>query len=392
MSTGSEVLRRRSPTPQMTDEELQMEIVRLQQENSSLDAKLVEQSNDYRKLRAEAVRQQQCAEVEEESIANNLFRRLDNATRETKKLGDALHREELQRQELQRELDAITHRQEEMENQLEQEQEYLLNGLQRQLIELSSKKKEAEKQLATERACYLEILASQIRRVQHSHPQKAYDRERSPSVTPSDTPVRTRVRSNSIVELEEQVNAMLLSHAKAQHEQQRCDELTDRLEKLQQATVLDRNRAVKLKEDLERAKVELNALEQLSRPRSLLSPTSSSDTGASSHDNTPVHQRRNLIDRTKEVLSTPRWMHKKPAASSQREEVPTPNAADFRCRSVSPMISLVQHGSSIRSSSTGYGSDAELTRLRHSIGSEVPRSAPVAVKPSRSSDAPPYPE
>lgn len=146
----------------MTDEELAIELQRLDQENASLEDQVANAMSAQKTLVSRVVHLQQVTEREEDAIANNLLKKVDQVKREMRSHRQQIRAEEEHHAKLKAQIEDVRHEQEHMENMLEQEQEFVLHKLQRELLETSMRKSEIEKSLAEERRQYLELLHQQL--------------------------------------------------------------------------------------------------------------------------------------------------------------------------------------------------------------------------------------
>lgn len=149
----------------MSEEELARELARLEQENQRLESDLGNGEEIQHKLISKATTLQQAAEIEEESMSLNLMRKMESAKRDVQQYKRQIKAEELNHQKLRQQIDDVKRQQSDVENQLEQEQEFLMLKLQRQLMETNNRKMEIERELAQERTEYLEVLHNQLRRL-----------------------------------------------------------------------------------------------------------------------------------------------------------------------------------------------------------------------------------
>eukprot|EP00698_Gefionella_okellyi_P019111 TRINITY_DN5811_c0_g1_i1.p1 TRINITY_DN5811_c0_g1~~TRINITY_DN5811_c0_g1_i1.p1 ORF type:complete len:396 (-),score=86.32 TRINITY_DN5811_c0_g1_i1:155-1342(-) len=96
---------------------------------------------ELRIVKERALRQVADAEMEEESIANRLLKKVNNLQQEKEKLVMEVEREEeMLTNNLQKKLDALRREKVAVENQLEIEQEYITNKLQKQLRTVQEEK------------------------------------------------------------------------------------------------------------------------------------------------------------------------------------------------------------------------------------------------------------
>lgn len=153
---------RYTPSVGMTDDELALELQRLEQENAALEDQVAKALSAQKTLVSRVVHMQQVTETEEDAIANHLLKKVDQVKREMKSNREQIKAEEEYHRKLKEQIDQVRREQEQMENILEQEQEFLLHKLQRELLETSVRKSEIEKSLAEERRQYLELLHHQL--------------------------------------------------------------------------------------------------------------------------------------------------------------------------------------------------------------------------------------
>ncbi|CUG88217.1 unnamed protein product [Bodo saltans] len=173
---------RYTPSVGMTDDELALELQRLDQENATLEDQVAKAMSAQKTLVAKVVHMQQVTETEEEAIANNLLKKVDQVKKEMRSNRQQIKAEEEYHKKLKAQIDQVRQEQEQMENMLEQEQEFVLHKLQRELLETSLRKSEIEKSLAEERRQYLELLHTQLSELS-MHPSSSGGGGGSPSAT-----------------------------------------------------------------------------------------------------------------------------------------------------------------------------------------------------------------
>ncbi|KAK7200738.1 hypothetical protein NESM_000131800 [Novymonas esmeraldas] len=150
------------PVHEMSTERLRREYVSLKSTTYSLT---VEESHLMRKietLREESVRAELTAEMKEEQVSNQLFRRLDGAEKEVQRYQGLLKEEENEAESLSKRIKEMRSQQTEVENVLEERQEYLLMNLQRKLLDMANKKTLVEQELMMERQRYLDVLVTRL--------------------------------------------------------------------------------------------------------------------------------------------------------------------------------------------------------------------------------------
>ncbi|KAG5468277.1 hypothetical protein LSCM1_02255 [Leishmania martiniquensis] len=150
------------PVNEMPIERLRREYVSLKSTSYSL---AVEESHLIRKietLREESFRTMLDAEVKEEQVSNQLFRRLDGAEKEVQRYQRLLKEEEMEAESLSTRIKEMRSQQTEVENALEERQEYLLMNLQRKLLDMARKKTAVEQELMAERQKYLDVLVTRL--------------------------------------------------------------------------------------------------------------------------------------------------------------------------------------------------------------------------------------
>ncbi|KAG5493970.1 hypothetical protein JKF63_01802 [Porcisia hertigi] len=148
------------PVHEMPMDQLQREYVSLKSTAYSLT---VEESHLIKKietLREESVRAVLKAEMKEENASNQLFRCLDGAEKEVQHYQSLLKEEESEAESLSNRIKEMRAQQTEVENTLEERQEYLLMNLQRKLLDMARKKTAVEQELMAERQKYLDVLAT----------------------------------------------------------------------------------------------------------------------------------------------------------------------------------------------------------------------------------------
>lgn len=409
-----------APVHEMSMERLRREYVSLKSTSYSL---MVEESHLIRKietLREESVRAVLNAEMKEEQVSNQLFRRLDGAEKEVQRYQTLLKEEESEAESLSRRIKEMRSQQTEVENALEERQEYLLMNLQRKLLDMARKKTAVEQELMAERQRYLDVLVTRLNMLRgrglvsstessltiHSQPspaeanttsvEKHFDvllpstaashtstpllRTGVPlgdnhSMLPSEKPLRedactetdislplvvtpavaaqkkpkdgvtvnaSRGNTNStsgrlsasttprsadltprsshssethhaVATLERKLNQLLLEQAAAMQRtsatEKQCAVLTAKLHAVQEATCLDRARASKMKEELEKARAhlsEMKASDNSGIPFSSFDDPSVMSSSNMSFDNSSsvVLSNLSLRERTRELLSS----------------------------------------------------------------------------------------
>lgn len=178
----------------MSWNDLKKEYVYLKMAQHTLRSEEEKLNDKIESLREASVRLQQSAEVEEEHVANQLFRRLDGAERDVRKLQILLREEEGSVGEMTDQILEIREQQGTIEQQLEQQQEYLMSQLQQKLLDLANRKAGAERQLIGERQRYLDLLARRLALI-----RRRYSRGEEEEGTPEEVVegVRTTVRATS---------------------------------------------------------------------------------------------------------------------------------------------------------------------------------------------------
>lgn len=347
---------RRPTTDQMSLEELRQEFIHQKLTQFHLHAEAESLKSRIENLRSESVRLQQNAEIEEEHAANQLFRRLDGAERDVRKHQQLLKEEEEAMNNLRGQIREVRLQQTNVENQVEQQEDYLLVRLQKKLLEVANKKSELERELLTERQRYLEVLVSQLavlrgvedgasasvlssgtaeegnnplqedgaNNVSASQPvaetsaganataiiDDSAGEPTPPQGSPSGRGQFDAATHNKVVQLEQRLNKLLAQQAQAMQEsaetERRCAELSKKLTDIQNATFLDRARAAKLKEELYQARSKLSDLENASADvTSFYEENSSFSTPSRSLDQSTLiaNASQSLKERTKELLS-----------------------------------------------------------------------------------------
>lgn len=135
-----------------------------------LKEKLIEErraiSQDVQQLREESVKQQQASEIEEESLANRLIRKVENEERNIYNYKQKVSDEERARDIFAGVLRNAMQEQSNMENQLEADQELFLITMQRRMMEVAKKNRLLEQELYQERNRYLALISEQMHRIQ----------------------------------------------------------------------------------------------------------------------------------------------------------------------------------------------------------------------------------
>ncbi|CCW66548.1 unnamed protein product [Phytomonas sp. Hart1] len=214
-------------------------------------------------LREESVRLQQSTEIEEEHVANQLLRRLNNAERDVRKYEQLIHEEEEAMVELTKEISVIHRQQREVESELEKRQEEHI-VLQGKLLNTELKKSELGRELLDEWQSYLGVLVNQLAVWRDKESKENKEREGrglepTTPLIPEDEP--TSPAHPAVVRLEWQLNRLLEAHAKAlegtEERRRQCAALSERLKGIQDAAFLDIAQATKYRESLRDAQVKL---------------------------------------------------------------------------------------------------------------------------------------
>ncbi|KAG5491607.1 hypothetical protein JIQ42_01513 [Leishmania sp. Namibia] len=147
---------------EMPIERLRREYVSLKSTSYSLTVEESHLISRIETLREESFRAVLDAEMREEQVSNQLFRRLDGAEKEVQRYQRLLKEEEMEAESLSARIKKMRHQQTEVENALEERQEYLLMNLQRKLLEMARKKTAVEQELMAERQKYLDVLVTRL--------------------------------------------------------------------------------------------------------------------------------------------------------------------------------------------------------------------------------------
>ncbi|KAI5686470.1 hypothetical protein MNV84_03084 [Leishmania braziliensis] len=409
-----------APVHEMTMERLRREYVSLKSTSYSLTVEESHLMCKIETLREESVRAALNAEMMEEQVSNQLFRRLDGAEKEVQHYQSLLREEESETESLSKRIKEMRSQQTEVENMLEERQEYLLMNLQRKLLDMARKKTEVEQELMEERQKYLDVLVTRLNMLRgrgpgsstessvttHSHLSPSEANVASvekhvdvtlPTTTASHTPtlplrvgtslgdgnsmpsaekplqedacpgttlllplvltpsltaqkrpndgfsestllsnanvpsgrfsMSTTPRSadltprsshsseahHAVVALERKLNQLLLDQAVAMQRtsatEKQCAELTAKLHAVQEATFLDRARAAKMKEELEKARArlsEMKATDSCGTPFSSIDDGFATSSSSVSFENSSFVALSNLSlrERTRELLSS----------------------------------------------------------------------------------------
>ncbi|KPI90486.1 hypothetical protein ABL78_0416 [Leptomonas seymouri] len=142
--------------------DLRREYISLKSTGYSLSVEETHLKDKIEVLREESVRAEFIAEVKEEQMSNQLFRRLDGAEKEVQRYKAMLKEEESEADALTDRIKQMRSEKNEVENVLEERQEYLLMNLQRKLLETARKKSSVEQELMLEQQRYLEMLMTRL--------------------------------------------------------------------------------------------------------------------------------------------------------------------------------------------------------------------------------------
>ncbi|EPY17695.1 coiled-coil domain-containing protein 6 [Strigomonas culicis] len=157
----------------LSTEELRAEYVQLKAAQFNVSHKKANVELKCELLREESVRLQQLAEVEEEHTANQWLRRLGGAEKEVRLMRQALKDEELAGNSLSLQIRDVEQRRTEVEDQLEEREEYLLLTIQRQFFAVVEKKVALERRVMEERERYLTLLSKQLAKVREMLPAES---------------------------------------------------------------------------------------------------------------------------------------------------------------------------------------------------------------------------
>jgi predicted nucleic acid-binding Zn-ribbon protein len=136
-------------------EALKEEYASLESESTRLEEKLTTLKNSMTSAMSSV-------EVEEEKIANNLFRRFDHVWKEKIEAEKSLAHEIQETNSLTREIAEIQAQLGDVERTIEQEHELMLHKLQKQLIDVTGSKLALQRSLAIERGRYLQLLQERV--------------------------------------------------------------------------------------------------------------------------------------------------------------------------------------------------------------------------------------
>lgn len=223
-------------------------------------------SSDLVHFRQAASRVQQSVEIEEEHISNVLFRRLGSQKREKELLQEKVRVEETLTSKLRAKLDCVKREKAEIDVSLESEQEYIIHNLHRKLAALATRKACLDSQLQQERAAFLanvhELLEQKMATTSPTSTRSSaehQDHTSSRFCQRSRSSWNSLSRQNSemqVLQLEKDVVKLLGAQREAERRaamvQQESENLTKRLERLKADSFIERARAAKAKEDLER--------------------------------------------------------------------------------------------------------------------------------------------
>lgn len=146
----------------MSVEDLRREYISLKSTGYSLSVEETHLMERIEVLREESVRAELNAEMKEEQMSNQLFRRLDGAEKEVQRYKAMLKDEEGEAEALTARIQKMRNEKNEVENALEERQEYLLMNLQRKLLETARRKTSVEQELMLERQRYLDVLVTRL--------------------------------------------------------------------------------------------------------------------------------------------------------------------------------------------------------------------------------------
>eukprot|EP00669_Euglena_mutabilis_P009836 TRINITY_DN4654_c0_g1_i1.p1 TRINITY_DN4654_c0_g1~~TRINITY_DN4654_c0_g1_i1.p1 ORF type:complete len:381 (+),score=106.65 TRINITY_DN4654_c0_g1_i1:29-1144(+) len=211
------------------------------------EAELARKEAEMRKVKNDAGMLQARIEEEEEFIANNLLRRLEQATQEKAHLARQVEKEEdFLTNILQKKLDEVRQEKVELELHLETEQEYIVNKLQKQLTEVIRQKNALQAKLSEGHSGLISKLEQSLETYKERLQAEEEDRTRP-----------------SIVHLEAQIRSMheqqdkLDTEAEGYH--QMCTDLEKRLEEVKKDHFIMQAKAHRFREKLQQLQLQREA-------------------------------------------------------------------------------------------------------------------------------------
>jgi hypothetical protein len=269
----------RASTPATTLEglskaELAARLRAARDQSRGLERELAKHDNEITRLKGRSADALAAVEVEEERMSNTLIKRMDSLRKSNVEVEEAIKAHERRNSAVLAELARVRKSKVEVENRIEAEQERMLNTLQRQLLSLAAEKTGLEKQLQVSREQVLSSLHAEVERLrQRSDPSTSCDEgvvsgssARAASVS-GDGGLRGGSSPCGVKELEVALRKMVDetrdSQRQCEEASAQCETLANQLRTLQNESLISRSRAAKMREELEKAHVDL-ATEQAS--------------------------------------------------------------------------------------------------------------------------------
>ena len=242
----------------MSDEaELVEQIAALEKRNAALRVAAEEKKKRLTGLKSKVSHVTQVTEQEEEQIANSFFRRIDDIRAENSRLAGLLEEEDKAAKDIVQRITEVRKQRAELENTLEFEQENQMHKLQKSLVDLASNKSLLESKLHQERAAYLDCLRKRIANLADQEPEPMH---RSSVPRPASV--------TGIKKLKAELQALLVANEQHDHQNRehmhQCEELTEKLRRLQMDSFIAKAKAERVKEQLEKAQADLAFEHELS--------------------------------------------------------------------------------------------------------------------------------
>ena len=178
----------------LTPSDKRQHLEALKEEYASLESESARLEDKLTTLKNSMTSAMSSVEVEEEKIANNLFRRFDHVWKEKIEAEKSLAHEIQETNSLTREIAEIQAQLGDVERTIEQEHELMLHKLQKQLIDVTGSKLALQRSLAIERGRYLQLLQERVALVDQPPGTPLADTPVAPSPPP---PQYHHARTNS---------------------------------------------------------------------------------------------------------------------------------------------------------------------------------------------------
>lgn len=193
---STHVAQRQLSPRKMNDDELRREYVQLMTMQHSLSMEDRRISAQIEALRAESVRFQQTAEVEDECVTNRLMRRLQGEERDVSMCEDTLREEQNSVNEIAQRIRLVREQRVDIEKRIDEQQNYQLHELQTKLV-TAANEKNLELELQKERRRYLDVLQRLLQHMRLRRDANPGERDAHVDLLPSPMPAADAASSDN---------------------------------------------------------------------------------------------------------------------------------------------------------------------------------------------------